>query len=114
MENAKCMSEEELELVCMEVISNAGEGRAHVYTALDLYLGGDCEKAKKELETADGYLQAAHDAHKAFALQLHPFITTHAFHFRIVDDMFAILHLSYLLTLCYVCFNDWRPGHSRE
>ena len=47
MESTKCMSEEELELVCMEVISNAGEGRAHVYTALDLYLGGEREKAKK-------------------------------------------------------------------
>ena len=72
MESTKCMSEEELELVCMEVISNAGEGRAHVYTALDLYLGGEREKAKKDLETADGYLQAAHDAQftKLMAYQL--------------------------------------------
>lgn len=56
------MTEEELSCLCMEVISNAGEGRAHVYTALDLYLEGKYEPAKKELETADEYLQKAHEA----------------------------------------------------
>lgn len=62
MGEIKKLTEEDLELICMEVISNAGEGRAHVYSALDLYLKGEYKSAMDELGTADGYLQAAHDA----------------------------------------------------
>lgn len=62
MEEKKKMTEEELEAVCMEVISNAGEGRAHIYQALDLYLKGEYKTSLEELKIAEGYLQSAHDA----------------------------------------------------
>ena len=58
----KVMSQEDLEMVCMEIISNSGEARAHVYTALDLFLDDKYEEADKELVQADEFLHAAHIA----------------------------------------------------
>ena len=51
----KVMSQEDLEMVCMEIISNSGEARAHVYTALDLFLDDKYEEADKELEETIQY-----------------------------------------------------------
>ena len=66
------MTLEELENICMEIISKAGESRAQIYCALDLYLKGDCKAAREKIEETDVYLQEAHDVQftKLMAYQL--------------------------------------------
>ncbi len=66
------MSQEDLEMICMEIIGNSGEARALVYSALDLFLEDKYEEADAELVKADEFLHAAHIAQftKLMAFQM--------------------------------------------
>lgn len=66
------MSQDDLELICMEIIANSGEARTHVYAAFDLFLADKYEEADQELVKADDFLHAAHMAQftKLMAFQL--------------------------------------------
>jgi cellobiose-specific phosphotransferase system component IIA len=54
------MSQEELMKICMEMISNAGEGRGIVQEALDLVLKKDYTAAGQRLDEAESFLAEAH------------------------------------------------------
>ncbi len=51
-----------VESTCMEIICNAGEGRAHVYEALEHCLKEEYDSALEALNEAETYLQQAHNA----------------------------------------------------
>ena len=50
----------ELEQICMEMISFAGEGRAQVHEAIEAFSAGDPETCASKLEDADAMLVKAH------------------------------------------------------
>lgn len=54
------MSLEQVNTICMEMISNAGEGRALVYEALDALTAKDYAAADAKLTEAEGHLAEAH------------------------------------------------------
>lgn len=54
------MSIEELSKICMNLISNAGEGRNYVFEALELALCEDYAGAKSKILEAEKYLSEAH------------------------------------------------------
>ena len=54
------MTLEELTNVCMQMISSAGEGRALVYEAIDLFLDERYEEADKKLKEGEKHLGEAH------------------------------------------------------
>jgi cellobiose-specific phosphotransferase system component IIA len=54
------MPHEQLMMVCMEMISNAGEGRGFVHEALELTLREDYAGADAKLDEAESYLAEAH------------------------------------------------------
>lgn len=54
------MNIEELNNVCMEMISHAGEGRGKVYEAIDLFTDDEIDEVEKKLEEAEKYLSEAH------------------------------------------------------
>lgn len=54
------MAMDELNDICMEMIANAGEGRAKVFEALDEINGQNYETAGKKLEEAQEMLAEAH------------------------------------------------------
>lgn len=63
---------EYIEQTCMEIIANAGEGRAHVFEALEHVLKEDYQSAKAALDEGEQFLQQAHSAQftKLMAYQL--------------------------------------------
>lgn len=54
------MTMEELNGICMEMISNAGEGRAMVFEALDEIHAENYSEAEKKLNEAQEFLAEAH------------------------------------------------------
>jgi cellobiose-specific phosphotransferase system component IIA len=54
------MSQDELMTICMEMISNAGEGRGMVHEALELALKKDYAAAGQRLDEAEKFLAEAH------------------------------------------------------
>ena len=54
------MSVEELNEICMEMIANAGEGRAKVYEALESYHNKEWDSALTSLDEAQEHLAEAH------------------------------------------------------
>lgn len=54
------MNLEQLNMICMEMISNAGEGRALIFEAMKEMLSGNYENAKKKLSEAEELLSEAH------------------------------------------------------
>lgn len=54
------MTMEELNAICMEMISNAGEGRSKVYEALDKINEESYEEAENKLNEAQDLLAEAH------------------------------------------------------
>lgn len=54
------MTLEQVNNICMEMISSAGEGRALVYEALDAIVQGDYPQADAKLTEAEGHLAEAH------------------------------------------------------
>ncbi|HJB22079.1 MAG TPA: PTS lactose/cellobiose transporter subunit IIA [Candidatus Fournierella merdavium] len=54
------MTMEELNGICMEMISNAGEGRSKVFEALDSVNKGDYKTAAARLDEAQALLAEAH------------------------------------------------------
>ena len=54
------MELEDLTMICMQMISSAGEGRSLVYEAMDLYLNDEFEKADLQLIEAEKSLGEAH------------------------------------------------------
>ena len=54
------MTLEQVNTICMEMISSAGEGRALVYEALDAILQKDYQAADAKLTQAEAHLSEAH------------------------------------------------------
>lgn len=54
------MTIDELNGICMEMISNAGEGRSKVFEALDCVNRGDYKAAEQKLDEAQALLAEAH------------------------------------------------------
>lgn len=54
------MTLEQVNTTCMEMISNAGEGRALVYEAVDAVTAKDYATAAAKLAEAEAYLAEAH------------------------------------------------------
>ena len=54
------MNIEQLNGICMEMISNAGEGRGLIFEAMNEMLSGNYEKAEKKLNEAEEMLSEAH------------------------------------------------------
>lgn len=54
------MNKEQLDAVCMEMISNAGEGRGLVFEALESFQQDDYEAADQKLNQAQAFLAEAH------------------------------------------------------
>lgn len=54
------MDLEQVNTICMEMISNAGEGRALVYEALEAVIAKEYAAAEAKLTEAEGYLAQAH------------------------------------------------------
>ena len=54
---------EELELVCLQIITNAGEARSLGMEALHTAEKGEFEKAQTYLDEADACMKEAHDIH---------------------------------------------------
>lgn len=61
MSEEKKLDSNYVESICMEIISNAGEGRAHVYEALGFFLKGEYNRALNAINEAEPYLCKAHD-----------------------------------------------------
>jgi len=51
---------EELEKICMKMISFTGEGRAMVYEAIEAFTKGDLKLCEEKIEKAEEYLIEAH------------------------------------------------------
>ncbi len=54
----------DLDNVVLEMIARGGAAKSAVYEALDSYIDGDRELAKKHLAAADDHLAAAHDSQR--------------------------------------------------
>jgi cellobiose-specific phosphotransferase system component IIA len=54
------LSLDELEAICMEMISYTGEGRAIVHEAVEAFSAGDIEACQQKLAEADKLLVQAH------------------------------------------------------
>lgn len=54
------MNIDELSMICMNLISNAGEGRNYIYEALELALAEDYSGAESKIIEAEKYLSEAH------------------------------------------------------
>ena len=54
---------EELELLCLQVITNAGEARSEAMAAMDAAENGQFEQAKAHLDAAAEKRKAAHHVH---------------------------------------------------
>lgn len=54
---------ENLELICLQIISNAGEARSECMAALSEARNGNFEKAGEHLAAATGKLKEAHHVH---------------------------------------------------
>lgn len=54
------MTLEEASVICMEMISYAGEGRALVYEAINSYVNDNFQQALEKLEEAEKLLSEAH------------------------------------------------------
>lgn len=54
------MTLDDLSLICMEMISYAGEGRTYVHEAINAYAKNDLQKALELLEEAEKSLSEAH------------------------------------------------------
>lgn len=55
------MTKEEIEAICMEMISLTGEGRALVHESLEAFAANDLELSREKLEAAQVYLTKAHE-----------------------------------------------------
>lgn len=58
-EKINLMDEDTVGMICMEMISNVGEGRSKIYEAVDLYANEKYEEASKKIEEADEFIRAA-------------------------------------------------------
>lgn len=54
------MTQEELSRICMEMISNAGEGRTYLFEAMDDFLIDNFQEAASKLVIAEEFLAEAH------------------------------------------------------
>ncbi len=54
---------EGLELICFQIISNAGDAKSSLFEAIDLAKESKFEEAAKKVEVADESLLKAHEVH---------------------------------------------------
>lgn len=54
---------EGLELICFQIISNAGDAKSSLFEAIDLAKESKFEEAAKKVEAADESLLKAHEVH---------------------------------------------------
>lgn len=57
------MENEEMELLCLQIITNAGEARSECMTALAAAAEGKFEQAESAMKTADECRKSAHRVH---------------------------------------------------
>jgi len=51
----------DIESICMEMISTAGEGRSKVFEAIDAYKAGEYEKCRELITESEDLLNKAHN-----------------------------------------------------
>jgi cellobiose-specific phosphotransferase system component IIA len=85
------MSIEEMESICMKMISHAGEGRALVHEAIDLLIAGDTEQSQQKLEEAQEQLTIAHQIQFADLLSAQASGTEIPFHVLLIHSMDLVM-----------------------